>query len=104
MPLNVEGYIEEGIISKNEGEEGKVDKLENNSVEMTKKYGGKKPSTPQKLKKTKGSEGVRKISAIWDHFTINNCEKNPRALCNYCSQSYASDSRKCLTSNLWSHF
>ena len=32
MPLNVEGYIEKGIISKNEGKEGKVDKLENNSV------------------------------------------------------------------------
>ena len=32
MPLNVEGYIKEGIVSKNEGEEGKVDKLENNSV------------------------------------------------------------------------
>ena len=43
MPLNIEGYIEEGIISKNEGEEGKVDKLENNSVEMTKKDEGKKP-------------------------------------------------------------
>ena len=28
MPLNVEGCIEEGIISKNEEEEGKVDKLE----------------------------------------------------------------------------
>ena len=69
MPLNVEGYMEEGIVSKNEGEECKVDKLENNSVEMTKKDEGKKPSTPQKLKRTKGSEGVRKISAIWDHFT-----------------------------------
>ena len=32
MSLNVEGYIEEGIVSKNEEEEGKVDKLENNSV------------------------------------------------------------------------
>ena len=41
MPLNVEGYMEEGIVSKNEGEEGKVDKLENNSVEMTKKDEGK---------------------------------------------------------------
>ena len=69
MPLNVEGYIEEGIISKNEEEEDKVDKLENNSIEMTKKDEGKKPSTQQKLKRTKGSEGLRKISAIWDHFT-----------------------------------
>ena len=103
MSLNVEGYIEEGIVSKNEGEEGKVDKLENNSVEMTKKDEGKKQSTPQKLKRTKRSEGVRKISAIWDHFTRNNCAKNPRASCNYCSQSYASDSRKSGTSNLWSH-
>ena len=84
MSLNVEGYNEDGIISKNEGEEGKVNKLENKSVEMTKKNEGKKPSTPQKLKRTKGSEGVRKISAIWDHFTINNCKKNPRASCNYC--------------------
>ena len=84
MPLNVEGYIEKGIVSKNEGEEGKVDKLENNSVEMTNKDEGKKPSTPQKLKSTKGSEGVRKFSTIWDHFTRNNCEKNPRASCNYC--------------------
>ena len=90
MSLNVEGYIEEGIVSKNEGEEGKVDKLENNSVEITKKDEGKKPSTLQKLKRTKGSEGVRKISAIWDHFTRNNCVKNPRASCNYCGQSYAS--------------
>ena len=64
MSLNVEGYIEEGLVSKTEGEEGKVDKLENSSVEMTKKYEGKKPSTPQKLKRTKGSEGVRKIYAI----------------------------------------
>ena len=64
MPLNVEGYIEKRIISKNEGEEGEDDKLENNSVEMIKKDEGKKPSTPQKLKRTKGSEGVRKISAI----------------------------------------
>ena len=64
MPLNVEGYIEEGIVSKNEGGEGKVDKLENNSVEMTKKDESKKSSTPQKLKRTKGSEGVRKISEI----------------------------------------
>ena len=53
MPLNVEGYIEEGIVSKNEGEEDKVYKLENNSVEMKKKDEGKKPSTPQKLKRTK---------------------------------------------------
>ena len=60
----LKGYIEEGIVSKNEGEEGKVDKLENNSVEMTKKDESKKPSTPQKLKRAKGSEGVRKISAI----------------------------------------
>ena len=44
-------------------------KLENNSIEMTKKDEGKKPSTQQKLKRTKGSEGVRKISTIWDHFT-----------------------------------
>ena len=52
----------------------------------------------------KGSEGVRKIYAIWDHITINNCgEKNPRASCNYCGQSYASDSRQSGTSNLWSH-
>ena len=43
MSLNVEGYIEEGIVSNNEGEEGKVDKLENNSFEMTNKYEGKKP-------------------------------------------------------------
>ena len=49
MSLNVEGYIEEGIGSKNEGEEGKVGKLENNSVEMTKKDEGKKPSIPQKF-------------------------------------------------------
>ena len=70
---------------------------------MTKKDEGKKPSTPQKLKRTKGSEGVRKIYAIWDHFTINNCEKNPRASSNYCGQSYTSDSRKSGTSNLWSH-
>ena len=103
MPLNVEGYIEEEIVSKNEKEEDKVDKLENNSVEMAKKYERKKPSNPQKLKRTKGSKGVRKISAIWDHFTINNCEKNLRTSCNYCGQSYASDSRKSRTSNLWSH-
>ena len=64
MPLNVEGYIEEGIVSKNEGEEGKLDKLENNGVEMTKKDESKKPSTPQKHKRMKGSEGVRKISAM----------------------------------------
>ena len=64
MPLNVEGYIEEGIVSKNKGGEGKVDKLENNSVEMTKIDESKKSSTPQKLKRTKGSEGVRKISEI----------------------------------------
>ena len=51
-------------IKKNEREEGKVDKLENNNIEMTKKDEGKKPSTPQKLKRTKGSEGVRKISVI----------------------------------------
>ena len=57
MPLNVEGYIKEEIVSKTEGEEGKVDKLENNSIEMTKKDEGKKPLTPQKLKRTKGSEG-----------------------------------------------
>ena len=62
-----------------------------------------KPSTPQKLKRTKISKGVRKISAIWDHFTINNCKKNPCASCNYCGQYYASDSRKSGTSNLWSH-
>ena len=80
-----------------------MDKLENNSVEMTKKDEGKKPSTPQKLKRTKGSEGVRKFSTIWDHFTRNNCEKNPRASCNYCGQSYASDARRSGTSNLWSH-
>ena len=80
-----------------------MDKLENNSVEMTKKDEGKKPSTSQKLKRTKRSEGVRKISSIWDHFTRNNCKKNPHALCNYCGQSYASDSRKSGTSNLWSH-
>ena len=43
MSLNVEGYIEEGIVSKNEREKGKVDKLKNNSVEMTKKNEGKKP-------------------------------------------------------------
>ena len=53
MPLNVEGYIEEGIISKIEGKEGKVNKLEKNSVEMRKKDEGKKPSTPQKLKRIK---------------------------------------------------
>ena len=41
-----------------------MDKLENNSVEMIKKDEGKKPSIPQKLKRMKGSEGVRKISAI----------------------------------------
>ena len=41
-----------------------MDKLENNSVEMTKKDEGKKPSTPQKLKRTKGNEGVIKISVI----------------------------------------
>ena len=103
MSLNVEGYIEDGIVPKNEGEEGKVDKLENNSIKMTKKDEGKKPSTPQKLKRTKGIEGVRKFSAIWDHFTINTREKNQRASCNYCAQSYASDSRKRRTSNLWSH-
>ena len=55
------------------------------------------------LEKTKGSERVRKIYAIWDRFTINNYEKNPRASCNYCGQSYANDSRKGETSNLWSH-
>ena len=103
MSLNVKGYIEDGIVPKNEGEEGKVDKLENNSVEMAKKDEDKKPSTPQKLKRTKGIEGVRKISAIWDYFTINNHEKNQRAPCNYCAQSYDSDSRKRGTSNLWSH-
>ena len=75
MSLNVEGYIEEGIASKIQGEEGKNDELGNNSVEMTKKDEGKKPSTPQKLKITKGSEGTRNISAIWDHFTRNNREK-----------------------------
>ena len=103
MPLNVEGYIEEGIVSKIEGEEGKVNKLENNSVEMRKKDEGKKPSTPQKLKRIKISKGVRKIFAIWDHLTRNNCEKNPRTSCNYCGQSCTSDSRKSGTSNLWSH-
>ena len=103
MPLNVEGYIEEGIVSKIEGEEGKVNKLENNSVEMRKKDEGKKPSTPQKLKRIKGSKGVRKVFAIWDHLTRNNCEKNPSASYNYCGQSYTSDSRKSETSNLWSH-
>ena len=79
MPLNVDGYIEEGIVSKNEGEEGKLDILENNSVEMTKKDESKKPSTPQKLKRMKGSAGVRNFFAIYDHLTRNNCEKNPRA-------------------------
>ena len=64
MPLNVEGYIEEGIVSKIEGEEGKVNKLENNSIEMRKKDEGKKPSTPQKLKRLKISKGVRKFFAI----------------------------------------
>ena len=80
-----------------------MDKLENNSVEMAKKYERKKPSTQQKLTRTKGSEGVRNFFAIWDHFTINNCEKNLRTSCNYCGQSYASDSIKSRTSNLWSH-
>ena len=75
----------------------------NNSIQMTNKDEDKKPSTPQKLKRMKGSEGVRKIYAIWDHFTRNNYEKNPRASCNYCGKSYASDSRKSGTSNLWSH-
>ena len=70
---------------------------------MTKKDEGKKSSTLQKLKRTKGSEGVRKIYAIWNHFNRNNCEKNSRASCNYCGQSYASDSIKSETSNLWSH-
>ena len=51
----------------------------------------------------KESEGVRKIYAIWDHFTINNCEKNPRASCNYCGQSYVNDIKKSGTSNLWSY-
>ena len=80
-----------------------MDKLENNNVEMTKKDEGKKQSTPQKLKRTKGSEEVRKFYAICDHFTRNNCEKNLHAPCNYCGQSYASDFRKSGTSNLWSH-
>ena len=80
-----------------------MDKLENNGVEMTKKDESKKSSTLQKLKRMKGSEGVRKIYAIWNHFTRNNCEKTPRASCNYCGQSYASDSKKSETSNLWSH-
>ena len=52
-----------------------MDKLENNNVEMTKKDEGKKPSTPQKLKRIKGSKGVRKISSIWDHLTRNNLRK-----------------------------
>ena len=64
MSLNVENYIEEGIVSKYERKEGKVDKLENNNVEMTKKDEGKKPSTPLKLTRTKGSEGVRKFYTI----------------------------------------
>ena len=46
---------------------------------------------------------VRKNYAIWDHCTINNYEKNPSASCNYCDQSYASDSRNSEFSNLWSH-
>ena len=103
MSLNVEGYIEEGIASKIQEEEGKNDELGNNSAEMTKKNEGKKPSTPEKLKRTKGSEGKRKFSTIWDHFTRNNYEKNSRASCNYCSQSYASDYRNSGTSNLWSY-
>ena len=45
----------------------------------------------------------KKISIIWDHFTRNNYEKNPCASCNYYGQSYASDSRKSGTSDLWSH-
>ena len=76
MSLNVEGYIKEGIARKIQGEEGKEDELGNNSDEMTKKDEGKKPSTPQKLKRTKGNEGTRKFSTIWDRFTRNNCEKN----------------------------
>ena len=57
MTLNVEGYIEEGIVSKNEGERGKVDKLENNSVEMTKKDEGKKHQLHKKLKERKEVRG-----------------------------------------------
>ena len=77
--------------------------MTNKEVGTTKKYKGKKSFTPQKLKRTKGSKGARKFSAIWDHFTRNNYEKNPRASCNYCGQSYASDSRKTGTRNLWNH-
>ena len=94
MPLNVEGYIEEGITSKIQGKEGKEDELGDNRAEMTnkeagttKKDEGKKPSTPQKLKRTKRSEGTRKFSTIWDHFTMNSCQKNPNASCNYCGQN-----------------
>ena len=43
MSLNVEGYIEEGIASKIQGDDGKEDELGNNSAEMTKKDESKKP-------------------------------------------------------------
>ena len=75
VSLNVEDYIEEGITSKIHGEEDKEDELGNNSAEMTMKDEGKKPSTPQKLKRKKGREGTRKCSTIWDNFTRDNCEK-----------------------------
>ena len=52
----------------------------------------------KELKKVRGQ--IFFFSAIWDHLTRNNCEKNSRASCNYCGQSYASNSRKSGTSNL----
>ena len=57
MSLNVEGYIEEGIASKIQGEEGKEDELGNNSLEMTKKYEGKNQQLHKNLKEQKEVRG-----------------------------------------------
>ncbi|KAL5564284.1 hypothetical protein UlMin_027448 [Ulmus minor] len=46
-----------------------------------------------------------KKSTIWEHFTNLKVEKNqePRAACNYCGKTYASDTRRVGTSSMWGH-
>ncbi|KAL5539519.1 hypothetical protein UlMin_045198 [Ulmus minor] len=46
-----------------------------------------------------------KTSTIWEHFTNIKVGENqePRAACNYCQKSYASDTRRVGTSNMWGH-
>ncbi|KAL5555235.1 hypothetical protein UlMin_037471 [Ulmus minor] len=46
-----------------------------------------------------------KKSTVWEHFTNLKVGKNqePRASCNYCGKSYASDTRRVGTSSMWGH-